>query len=198
MELNEPDIDPEAHKQKLIEEAEKADKERKARVGSIIQSVQEGEEYTETESEWVSVGEVDFEVLTTLPGKVQDIMEYHDHPDPEERTRTRDLIEEMPSLVLAIDDPQEGLIEDPVIVQEFFLEYYEVRGADVFEEIIEPLMQPARETMERRVPESFRGSTGGTRNGFRDVDRAEYAKRVSRYDTDRERGNPNGRQSPRD
>lgn len=149
------DVNPEAKRQELIAETERAEREQNQKFANLIESVEQGEEYSPTETAYVDVGELTFEVETEIPGTVQDAMDYHDHPDPEKRTRTRDLVESLPDMIVGIDDPQEGRI-DGSDVREFFLAYYDARGTKMLSEVIEPILEPAGENLNQRVPDGFR------------------------------------------
>ena len=149
------DVNPDAKRQELIAETERAEREQNQKFANLIESVEKGEEYSPTETAYVDVGELTFEVETEIPGTVQDAMDYHDHPDPEKRTRTRDLVESLPHMIVGIDDPQEGRI-DGSDVREFLVAYYDARGTKMLSEVIEPILEPAGENLNQRVPDGFR------------------------------------------
>lgn len=149
------DRDPEQERQELISETERAEREQKQKFANLIESVEQGEEYSPTETEYVDVGDLSFEVETEIPGTVQDALDYHDHPDPKERTRTRDLVMSLPDMIVGIDDPQEGRVEGGDI-QKFLLAYYDARGTKMLSEVIEPILEPAGENLNQRVPDGFR------------------------------------------
>ena len=149
------DVNPEAKRQELIAETERAEREQNQKFANLIESVEKGEEYSPTETAYVDVGELTFEVETEIPGTVQDAMDYHDHPDPEKRTRTRDLVESLPDMIVGIDDPQEGRIGGSD-VREFLVAYYDARGTKMLSEVIEPILEPAGENLNQRVPDGFR------------------------------------------
>ena len=149
------DVNPEAKRQELIAETERAEREQNQKFANLIESVEKGEEYSPTETAYVDVGELTFEVETEIPGTVQDAMDYHDHPDPEKRTRTRDLVESLPDMIVGIDDPQEGRI-DGSDVREFLVAYYDARGTKMLSEVIEPILEPAGDNLNQRVPDGFR------------------------------------------
>ena len=149
------DVNPEAKRQELIAETERAEREQNQKFANLIESVEKGEEYSPTETAYVDVGELTFEVETEIPGTVQDAMDYHDHPDPEKRTRTRDLVESLPDMIVGIDDPQEGRV-DGSDVREFLVAYYDARGTKMLSEVIEPILEPAGENLNQRVPDGFR------------------------------------------
>ena len=149
------DVNPEAKRQELIAETERAEREQNQKFANLIESVEKGEEYSPTETAYVDVGELTFEVETEIPGTVQDAMDYHDHPDPEKRTRTRELVESLPDMIVGIDDPQEGRV-DGSDVQEFLVAYYDARGTKMLSEVIEPILEPASENLNQRVPDGFR------------------------------------------
>lgn len=155
MGVDELDIDPEERRDELIRETKKAEQEQTEKFANLIESVEKGEEYTPTETAYVDVGELTFEVETEIPGTVQDAMDYHDHPDPEQRTRTRDLVESLPDMIVGIDDPQEGRINGADI-REFLVAYYDARGTKMLSEVIEPILEPAGENLNQRVPDGFR------------------------------------------
>ena len=149
------DVNPDAQRQELIAETERAEREQNQKFANLIESVEKGEEYSPTETAYVDVGELTFEVETEIPGTVQDAMDYHDHPDPEKRTRTRDLVESLPDMIVGIDDPQEGRI-DGSDVREFLVAYYDARGTKMLSEVIEPILEPAGDNLNQRVPDGFR------------------------------------------
>ena len=155
MEVDDLDIDPEERRDELIRETKKAEQEQNEKFANLIESVEKGEEYSPTETAYVDVGELTFEVETEIPGTVQDAMDYHDHPDPEKRTRTRDLVESLPDMIVGIDDPQEGRI-DGSDVREFLVAYYDARGTKMLSEVIEPILEPAGDNLNQRVPDGFR------------------------------------------
>ena len=149
------DVNPDAKRQELIAETERAEREQNQKFANLIESVEKGEEYSPTETAYVDVGELTFEVETEIPGTVQDAMDYHDHPDPEKRTRTRDLVESLPDMIVGIDDPQEGRIAGSD-VREFLVAYYDARGPKMLSEVIEPILEPAGDNLNQRVPDGFR------------------------------------------
>ena len=72
------DIDPDQKREELIKGAEEAEREAKAEQAEILNAVKNDEELTHDSYEWVQVGDAEFKVSTTLPGKVIDILQEFD------------------------------------------------------------------------------------------------------------------------
>lgn len=162
-------INPDERREELVQETEQAEEEAKQKQAAILESIKQGEEYQQSETEWVELGQARFKVETDIPGSINDVFDYYDHPEPEKRTRTRDLIHAMPDLVIAIDDPKEGLIRDDEIIVAVLMSMYQEYGTGMVEKVLEPLLEPAGENLEQRVDPSFRQKRSGTPDGFRDV-----------------------------
>ena len=159
-------VDPDAKRQELKDGAAK-DKQRKQQTtAAVLESVKEGVEFSEQETEWVQLGDVDFEVETDIHSDVRYAFEHIDDPNPETKSRTSDLVAALPHMIVRIDDPQEGLITDAEIIADVLQAFdRELPTTKFLEHIVEPLLDPALSNMEQRVPSSFRGQE---RAGFRD------------------------------
>jgi hypothetical protein len=149
------DVDPDAKREELINDANKAKQEQSDKFANLIESVEAGEEYSASATETVEIGELAAEVKTEIPGTVQDALDYHDHPDPEQRTRTRDLVHALPDIIVKLVDPQEGDITGDEI-EAFLVAYYDARGTEMLSEVIKPILEPAGENLNQRVPDGFR------------------------------------------
>ena len=164
-----PDIDPETKREELAQGAAEDKQRKEEATASVLESVKEGVEYSESETEWVDLGDVSFEVKTDIPSDVRYVFEHSDHPDPEQRTRTGDFVDAMPQLIVRVDDPDAGVINDDDTIREIMRTFdREFDTMPFMEGILQPLLKPALDNMEGRLPDNFQSGHGKSdRNGVK-------------------------------
>jgi len=166
-----PDIDPEAKREELIEDAEQAKAERDQQYADLINAVQNDEELTHGGSEWVELGDAGFEVRTEMRGDVLDVLEQFNADDPSEQPSLRELIDAAKKQTVAIRF-EDIYLQDSNEIGAFFDEYYNAHGAKVVEAAIDRIFDPALESMDQMTPKSFQSEQrSGASNRAWDVDR---------------------------
>lgn len=147
------DIDPESKREELIKGAEEAEREAKAEQAEILNAVKNDEELTHESYEWVQVGDAEFKVSTTLPGKVIDILQAFDGED----------MPPMENIIEAAIIQTESIRTDNTVVSDtdsiadFWSAYYEEYGSKTINVVANRILNPAIEETQEGVPKSFRG-----------------------------------------
>jgi hypothetical protein len=156
MELNEPDIDPEAQEQKLIQEAEQAKRQEEQKQAEILEAIKQDEEIVHGETEWVKVGDAEFKVMCDPPGEVTDTLEALENPDPDKQPTLREVVKAVGKIVEVIQYGDVSMTTRSEI-DGFFEMYYEEHGPKVLHTAMSRLLEPALNGMEQMVPNSFQG-----------------------------------------
>jgi hypothetical protein len=148
------DVDPDAKREELIEDAEKAKKEHEAEQAELLNAVKEDEELSHDGFEWVEIGEAEFRVSTELSGRVIDILQAFDASDEEDLPPIKHIVE---AAIIQTDVIRtEGTTwETEPKISEFWETYYNVHGSTVLETVSERILEPALEEQQERVPSSF-------------------------------------------
>ena len=149
-----PDIDPEAKREELIEDAEEAKAKQEQEFAAVLDAVREGEEFVQDETEWVEIGEAEFEVQTDLPGETLDLIQSLD--DDVEDMPIRELLDRAADQVETIRAGDQ-ILHRQADIDAFFDYYYRERGLEVLAVAATRLFEPAINRTEQRVPKSFRG-----------------------------------------
>jgi hypothetical protein len=72
MDINQPDVDPDAHREQLIADAEEAQADEDAEKAALLEAVKNDEEFTHGQTEWVELGDVELRVKAYFPGDTLD------------------------------------------------------------------------------------------------------------------------------
>jgi len=165
MELNEPDIDPEAQEQKLIQEAEQAKRQHEQEKGELLEAVKNEEEFTHESYEWVELGDVELKVKSWIPGDSMDAINKFAQADQSgEIPNFKELIEAAKELTEVVRT-HDVTWETQALIDDFWDSYYAEHGSNVIYAAAERVYKPALENMEQRAPQSFPGDEN--RDGFR-------------------------------
>jgi len=161
MELNEPDIDPEAQEQKLIQEAEQAKRQHEQEKGELLEAVKNEEEFTHESYEWVELGDVELKVKSWIPGESMDAINKFAQADQSgEIPNFKELIEAAKELTEVVRTA-DVTWETQALVDDFWDSYYAEHGSNVIYAAAERVYKPALENMEQRAPQSFQGDPRG-------------------------------------
>jgi hypothetical protein len=161
MDLNEPDVDPEAQREELIREHDKAKRQYEQEKGELLEAVKQEEEFEHESYEWVELGDVEIKVKAWIPGDAMDTINQFAQADQSGE------IPDFAALVDAAKQLTEVIRSGDVSwqtegrINDFWDTYYNEHGSNVVYAAAERVYQPALENMEQRAPQSFPGDRRG-------------------------------------
>jgi len=161
MELNEPDIDPEAQEQKLIQEAEHAKRQHEQEKGELLEAVKNEEEFTHESYEWVELGDVELKVKSWIPGDSMDAINNFAQADQSGQIPDFSELIEAAKELTEVVRTADVTWETQALIDDFWDSYYAEHGSNVIYAAAERVYKPALENMEQRAPQSFQGDTRG-------------------------------------
>jgi hypothetical protein len=165
MELNEPDIDPEAHREELIADAEEIAADEDAEKQALLEAVKNDEEFEHGQTEWVQLGDVDLRVKAWFPGNTFDTV--RGLAEAEQNDEIPDFHALLDSLAEITEVVRTSGVtwEETTRINDFWQAYYAEHGTNVIMIASERVLRPALDNMEQRAPQSFPGERHS--DGFR-------------------------------
>jgi hypothetical protein len=165
--MSELDIDPEEEREELIQETEHAKRQAEQKQAEILDAVKQEEEITHDQTEWVELGEAEFEVKCEMPGEVTDTLENIDPDNPQNGPSMREVVDAVKHMVVMVRSGDLTMQTDSEI-SGFFDHYYDEHGTTVLQAAMTKLLEPALESQQGMVDQSFQGQRHGSNDGFRD------------------------------
>ncbi len=156
MDINQPDVDPDAHREQLIADAEEAQADEDAEKAALLEAVKNDEEFTHGQTDWVELGDVELRVKAYFPGDTLDTVRQFSQAEEGSVPDFAGLIDALISVTEVVRT--EGVTwESDEQVSEFWDAYYSEHGTNVLLVATERVFAPAVDNMEARTPQSFRG-----------------------------------------
>ena len=155
MDINQPDVDPDAHREQLIADADKAQAEADQEKQALLDAVKNDEEFAHGKTEWIELGDVELKVKAYFPGDTVDTVQNFSEIDDGE-------VPNFSELIVALADVTEVIRKEGVTwegddkITEFWQAYYDEHGTNVILIATERVFGPAIDTMEAQAPQSFR------------------------------------------
>jgi hypothetical protein len=155
MDINQPDVDPDAHREELIADAEEMQADEDAEKAALLAAVKNDEEFTHGQTEWVELGDVDLRVKAYFPGDTLDTVRQFSQAEEDSVPDFGGLVDALISVTEVVRT--EGVTwESDEQVAEFWRAYYSEHGTNVLLVATERVFAPAVDNMEERTPQSFR------------------------------------------
>lgn len=149
-------LDPEAERQRLIEETEEIKKEHEAEQSEILNAVKQDEELEHDSYEWVEIGAAEFKVKAWMPGEVVDVLEGFSKAENESDVPGLRTLVDAAKTQTEVIRTEDTVWQTQAKIDSFWNEYYKQHGDTVLETATSRILTPAIENMEGRVPEKFR------------------------------------------
>ena len=156
--MTDPDlshINPDAKKAELEQEAEHAKRQEQQKFAELMSAVENDEEITHDETEFVEVGDARFEVRCEMSGRAMDIMERFAN-ERKQSPSLKDVVDAAKDQTMMIQTGDIVLSQDSEI-SSFYDMYYEEHGNNVLTVAMDRIFSPALESRTEKVPDSFQG-----------------------------------------